>query len=209
MQLLTHEALHAVCPKTSVGRLALFIEPINQAFEERDISTSMRQAMFLAQYAHETDGFTKLEENLHYRDADRVRAMFKRHLIDVTDEDVAGYLESPEIFASRIYADRNGNGPEASGDGWRYRGRGLPHLTFRGNYERFAQACGTDVVEQPDLVAQPDLGAQAGGWFWQHEKCNDFADRGDFEGLTKRINGGLNGFAYRTAYLAAARKALG
>lgn len=185
-----------------------FVEPINQAFDDYGIAAGDEQAMFLAQYAHETEGFARLEENLRYTTVDALLAATRPRWDPLDRDDAWGYLNQPERLANRIYAGRHGNGDEASGDGYRFRGRGLPHLTFRGNYQRFADASGIDAVANPDLVAQPDVGTIAGAWFWKAERCGELASRGDFEALTQRINGGMNGFAYRTAYLVRARQAI-
>jgi putative chitinase len=205
---ITLEQLRAICPRTGVPVLARFVDPLNTAFERWDVSTPQRRADFLAQYAHETDGFQKLDERLHYTDAERVRAMFGRHFKEISDDDVRGFMESPEMFASRIYAERMGNGPEATGDGYRYRGRGLCHLTGKGNYALCGEAIALDLVDNPDLLLAPGPACLAGGWYWKHCGANALADRGDFRALTRAINGGEFGLASREQYLARAGKAL-
>jgi putative chitinase len=91
-----------------------------------------------------------------------------------------------------------GNGPIESGDGWKFRGRGLKQLTGRDNYTRCGKAIALDLAEQPDLLLDPGPAARSAGWFWQTNKCSDFIDRDDFKGLTIRINGGTIGLEDRT-----------
>jgi putative chitinase len=103
------------------------------------------------------------------------------------------------MIANVVYSNRMGNGSIESGDGWKYRGRGLKQLTGKDNYTRCGNALNTDFVSEPDLLLEPQYAALSAGWFWTANKCSDFADIGDVEGLTKRINGGLIGLADRKA----------
>jgi putative chitinase len=192
---LTVEDLRRICPKTPAGVLPKFVEPLREVFEERRISAVPRAAAFLAQYAHETQGFTRLEENLRYTTTEALLAATKPRWDPLDADDAWGYLNQPDRLANRVYANRVGNGPEASGDGWKYRGRGLPHLTFRGNYERCGDGLGLPLVDQPDLLLQPLEAARAGGWYWDSEQLNELADRNDLKGIRKRVNGGYNGLA--------------
>jgi putative chitinase len=109
------------------------------------------------------------------------------------------YHRNPEKIANKVYADRMGNGDEASGDGFKYRGRGLIQLTGKDNYRACGDALGVDLVENPDLVSSPQYAALSAGWFWDKNKLNQFADANDMTTLTKRINGGTHGLDDRVA----------
>lgn len=178
--------------------------PLTRAMARFDISSPARQAAFLAQVAHESQRLSRVEENLNYR-ADRLQQMFPRYF----DQKLAAdYARQPQRIASRIYAGRHGNGFEAGGDGWRYRGRGLIQITFRANYRECGLALGVDLEAEPDRLLEPDLAALSAGWFWQKNDLNSLADAGDFRRITVRINGALNGQEDRLALYAMAKAAL-
>jgi putative chitinase len=109
------------------------------------------------------------------------------------------YHRNPEKIANKVYADRMGNGNEASGEGFKYRGRGLIQLTGKDNYRACGEALGVDLLDNPDLVSSPQYAALSAGWFWDKNKLNQFADANDMTGLTKRINGGTHGLDDRVA----------
>jgi putative chitinase len=173
-----------------------WIDAINETFDRFDISTPERQACFLGQCAHESGGFTALKENLNYSAEGLTKVWPKRFpSLDVTQP----YHRNPEKIANKVYADRMGNGNEASGDGFKYRGRGLIQLTGKDNYRACGEALGVDLVENPDLVSSPQYAALSAGWFWDKNKLNQFADANDMTTLTKRINGGTHGLDDRVA----------
>jgi putative chitinase len=116
---------------------------------------------------------------------------------------VAEYARNPQKIANKAYCDRMGNGPEDSGDGWKYRGKGLIQLTGKDNYTRFSDATGVDAVENPELLAEPEMAALSAGWFWSTNGLNALADAKDVPGMTRRINGGLHGLDDRQAKYAA------
>lgn len=157
-----------------------------------NITTPLRLSHFLAQCAHESGGFRAVVENLNYS-ADRLRQIFPRHFPGNLS---ASYAGNPERIASRVYASRMGNGPEASGDGWRFRGRGYIQLTGRENYSRFSRFIGEDVVQNPDLVSTKYPLASA-AFFFNSNGLWTICDRGDtsaiVEALTRRVNGGTHG----------------
>jgi putative chitinase len=105
----------------------------------------------------------------------------------------------PELIANLVYSSRMGNGPAESGDGWLFRGRGLKQLTGRDNVTRCGAALGVDFASNPDLLLEPLYAARSAGWFWKTNNLSKFADVGDMEGMTKKINGGLIGIADRKA----------
>ena len=163
-----------------------FLEPLTETFERFDISTPARRAAFLAQAIHESAGFTKLEEDMFYRRPERIMAMWPRRFSGFGE--ASKFLRNPKALANRVYAGRYGNGDEASGDGWRYRGRGLFQLTFRGNYLEAEKAIGRPYVEQPELVALPRDAALTAGHYWSVRQMNALADSAQIDEITKRIN---------------------
>jgi len=182
--------------KMKPAKAGEWIDAINETFEKFDISTPERQACFLGQCAHESGGFTALSENLNYSAASLCRVWPKR-FPTITDGQICE--RNPEKIANRVYASRMGNGDEESGEGYAYRGRGLIQLTGKSNYEACGKALDVDLIENPDLVATPQYAALSAGWFWNKNKLNAYADKGDMEGLTKKINGGTHGIEDRVA----------
>jgi putative chitinase len=169
---------------------------LNMTMLKRDINTPVRQAMFLSQLAHESGNFKFVVENLNYS-ADALRRVFGKYF--PTEALANEYARQPERIANRVYADRMGNGPESSGDGWKYRGRGLIQLTGKNNYASFSMQADNNALVEPDLVAQPELAVDSAGWFWTTNRLNQLADTGDVKAVTRRINGGFNGLADREA----------
>ena len=177
-----------------------------RAMDFYKISTPLQQAAFLAQCAHESREFTATEENLNYS-ADRLLKVFPKYFKSL--EQATLYARNPRAIASYVYANRMGNGAESSGDGFRYRGRGYIQLTGHDNYMQYAAASATDALNNPSLVSDPDGAALSAGWFWSKNGLNQLADKEDMIGITKRINGGLNGLQERMAYYHVARTELG
>lgn len=166
----------------------VFVEPLAAACALHDISTPARVAAFIAQASHESAGFTRLEENLYYTRPDRILLVFSR-LRPRGWSGVASLCRNPRTLANAAYAGVNGNGPESSGDGWRYRGRGLFQLTGRANYAAAEAGCGRPYVDQPDLVAEPSDAAFSAAWYWSSNGCNELADTGSIDQITRAING--------------------
>lgn len=171
------------------------------------IDTPLRQAHFLAQMAHESQGFTKFVENLNYS-ALRLVQIFPKYFPNA--KIAAQYVGKPQAIANRVYGNRYGNGPETSGDGFKYRGRGFTHLTFKANYaEASENVFGDDrLVHDPDLASLLPTAANIAGWYWKSRKCNAYADRDDLAGVTKAINGGVNGLELRKHWLDQFKKEL-
>jgi putative chitinase len=181
-------------------------EPLKETFEKYGIDTSKRQAAFIGQCMHESGGFKLLEENLNYS----ARALMVTWPSRFPSEEVANqYARNPEKIANKVYGGRMGNGPEETGDGWKYRGRGIKQLTGKENYERCGSGLGVDLVSNPDLLLDPKYAALSAGWFWNKHNLNDLADKGDIETMTKRINGGLLGLDARKAAIKKAESVLG
>ena len=164
-----------------------FAEPLAQACGHFGIDTPVRQAAFVAQCAHESAGFTHLEESLFYTTPERIRVMWPGRVPSLFE--AAKLTRSPEALANRVYSNRNGNGDESSGDGWRYRGRGLIQLTGRANYLAAEAAIGEPYKAQPDLVAEPRHAAMTAAWYFAAAGCLPLADASDTEAITRKING--------------------
>jgi len=176
----------------------VWVDALNETFQRFDISTPVRQASFIGQCGHECANFKVLEENLNYR-AETLMKLWKSRFptIEIANE----YARNPKKIANKVYSSRMGNRDEASGDGYRFRGRGCIQLTGHANYFHAGQACGEDFVMQPDLVATPKYAAMTAGWFWNTHKLNQFADRQDFTLMTKKINGGTIGLDDRIKHI--------
>lgn len=167
---------------------------LEQCLPDYDINTPQRVAAFIAQCAHESGGFRSLKENLNYK-AESLMKVWPRYF--PTLEIAKQYAHNQEKIANRAYANRMGNGDEASGDGWRFCGRGLIQLTGRTNYQAFADSIETDVNDIPEYLATFEGAVQSACWFWENNNLNQWADKGDVLNLTKRINGGTLGLAER------------
>lgn len=176
-----------------------YINDLEEALPKYGIAESRRRlAHFFAQVLHESGCLRFDMENLNYS-ANALRAVFGKYF--KTDQDAEEYARKPELIANRVYCNRMGNGNEASGDGWKYRGRGLIQLTGKDNYKSFAEWVGDDrVIDDPDLVAT-EYAVHSAVFFWDKNKLNDIADKDDVERLTRRINGGVNGLAHRKELL--------
>ena len=167
---------------------------LSQLLPDYDINSPQRIAAFIAQCSHESGGFTALKENLNYR-AVTLRKIFPKYF--PTDELANAFAGKPEMIANRVYASRMGNGDEASGDGFRYCGRGLIQLTGKNNYQAFADSLEMNVEDVPDYLSTFEGAAQSACWFWESNNLNQWADKGDILTLTKRINGGTIGLEDR------------
>lgn len=176
----------------------VWVDALNETFQRFSILTPIQQASFIGQCGHECGNFRILEENLNYR-AETLMKLWKSRFptIEIANE----YAKNPKKIANKVYASRMGNRDEASGDGYRFRGRGCIQLTGHANYFHAGQACGEDFVMQPDLVATPRYAAMTAGWFWDTHKLNQYADRQDFLMMTKKINGGTIGLDDRIKHI--------
>lgn len=197
------------CCKSDMA--AQWADVLNKTCQKFGIDTPKRVAGFLAQTAHESGGYRRLTENLNYSAEGLANIWPMRFALRNPDgkwlkdergrhrpNEVAQQLHrNPEMIANNVYANRMGNSDSASGDGWKYRGRGIIQLTGMNNYASFAMHCDNEALIHPELVGQTVLGAEAGGWFWRINELNKFADNMDIHGMTRRINGGLNGIEHR------------
>jgi putative chitinase len=195
MVTLTVEHLQACLPKAKVANLEKFVEGFNETFEHFDINTPERMAMFIAQTAHESGNFATTEENLNYS-AKGLNGIFKKYFPTV--ESAASYERKPQMIANRVYGGRMGNGNEASGEGYKFRGRGIIQLTGKDNYTNCGKALQMDLIADPDQVAKNPVAVLSAGWFWDTRKLNTWADKCDVLTVTKKINGGTIGLEDRT-----------
>lgn len=192
---LTKEQLKQLLPKNPY--IDYWYHALSQLLPDYEINTPQRIAAFMAQCAHESGEFTALKENLNYKPA-TLRKLFGKYF--PTDELANEYCAKPnkqEAIASRIYANRMGNGDEASGDGYKYCGRGLIQLTGKSNYVAFADSLQITPEEASEYLATFEGAAQSACWFWETNNLNKWADVGDILTLTKKINGGTIGLEDR------------
>ena len=172
--------------------------PLEEAFFRYEISTPARQAAFIGQCAHESGNFTKLEENMNYSAEGLMKTWPSRF---PTLEAAQPYHRNPEKIANKVYAGRMGNGPEETGEGWLYHGRGLIQLTGKDNYTQVSDALLQDFIYSPDLILAPRWAALTAGWYWNKRNLNKEADAKDYTGMTKKINGGTIGLEDRVAHI--------
>lgn len=176
---------------------AKVIQQIPDTADKFNINTPLRLAHFLAQCGHESAGFKAVSENLNYSKA-ALQSIFRKYFPD--ESSAAQYERKPEMIANKVYANRMSNGDEASGDGFKFRGRGYIQLTGRANYTAFGQAINEDIPNNPDKVSEkyPLLSA---AWFWSSNGLNELADKGASDAevttITKRVNGGTIGLEDR------------
>ena len=205
--MVTADQLRTIMPTATPAIIARYCEPLNTMMPLAGIDTPLRVAHFLAQCGEETGDMRVVEEGLNYSAA-RLMEVWPK-LYDAAT--AARYAHNPQMIANRSYGNRYGNGPEASGDGWKYRGRGFIQLTFKGNYLDYAKARNCmEIVANPDLIlTDPDRTVDTACHYWQVRGCNRFADADDIIGVTRMVNGGLLNLPARQTHLAAAKKALG
>ena len=199
---LTEARLRALMPLCLAP--ADWVGPLTSAMTRFEINTPARIAAFLAQAAHESNQLRWLVERLDYSPK-RLMAIWPRRF--PTLEQAETYAHSPERLANFVYANRLGNGDAASGDGWRYRGRGIFQITGRGNYRRVGEALGLPLEAEPQLLEQPEHAALSAAQFWHARGLNELADdRGDdndltdFERICLLVSGGRIGLTARKAY---------
>jgi len=208
---ITSVQLAAFLPK--LADVDVWTPALNDAMERFEINTPQRAAAFLAQAAHESTEFGRLVENLNYSAAGLV-STFKRFF--PTLESAQPYARQPEKIANYVYAKRLGNGDTATGDGWRYRGRGILQITGRGTYRSTGVVLALPLEDEPERLESPVAAALAAAQFWHANGLNHLADdqnedndEEDFVSITRKINGGTAGLTSRQQYWARAKAALG
>ena len=165
-------------------------------FEKYGLTTKLRIAHFMAQIEHES-GLKPISENLNYSASGLIR-VFRKYFSDV---EAINFANQPQKIANRVYANRMGNGNEASGEGWKYRGRGFIQITGKINYFQLANDTDLDCLKNPDLLLQEANAMISALWFWNKAGLNKLADKNDIKGITRKINGGYNGLEHRTELL--------
>ena len=178
---------------------------LNKFLPNYEINSIERISSFMAQCSHESGSFKSLSENLNYG-WQGLRKTFPKYF--PTDELAKSYERKPEKIANRVYANRMGNGNEESGDGWKYRGRGLIQLTGKNNYTSFANSIQFSLEKVIEYLGTFDGAVHSACWFWQKNNLNSFADIEDIKGMTKIINGGYNGLEDRIKHYEHAKSVL-
>jgi putative chitinase len=204
---ITKEQLQQIIPRNPY--IDQWVSALNQLLPDYGIDTPQRVAAFLAQCAHESGNFVFLKENLNYRAAS-LRKIFPKYFPDdAIANQYASLPNKAEAIANRIYANRMGNGPEESGDGYRYCGRGLIQLTGRNNYEAFADSIESTPEEVSAYLETFEGAVQSACWFWETNNLNQFADTDDIKTMTRRINGGFIGLEDRIKHYEHAKHVFG
>ncbi len=203
--MLTLSEIRAIMPRTGASA-ALYVEPLNDAMDAFDIDNPDRQAAFVATIAVESRELTRVSENLMYSHAARIADVWPARFTVASAEP---YVGQPERLANVVYANRMGNGPVESGDGWRFRGAGLMQVTGRNNHQACAAHFSMPVDQVSGWMQTPVGAAKSAGFFWWRNACNVLADQQQFTVLTRKINGGQIGMTERLQFLARARMVLG
>ena len=204
--MITEEQLRACVPEASTQAIEDYTHAIAAAMEEFEINTVARAAGFIAQCAHESGNFKYVKENLNYS-AQGLTKTFPKYF---NASNAEAYGRKPEAIANRVYANRMGNGDEKSGDGWKFRGRGILQLTGKSNYQACSKYLFEDntLLDNPDILLDPYYATHSACWFWNTNKLNQYADNGDFVTMTKKINGGTIGLDDRIKHYNHALKVL-
>ena len=205
--MLTELQLREILPLLPAPKAQQYLPHLNEALQAFEIGTLLRAAAFIAQTAHESAQYNRLLESLIYSKAAGLMATWPKRF--PTEASALPYVRNEEKLANFVYADRMGNGDAASGEGFRYRGRGIIQLTGKDNYRAAGLALGLDLIGQPELAQAPEVAFRVAGLYWKSNKLNELADRPDFKAITQRINGGQTGAADREKYYATAQQVLG
>ena len=204
--LLTLDQLYKINNNLNKKECEYYLNALNKVLPEYEINSPLRIAHFLAQILHESGHLKYKSENLNYS-AQSLLKVFPKYFKDIIDAN--NYARQPVKIANRVYANRMGNGNEASGEGWKFRGRGLLQLTGKSNYIECGKFCKLDLIQFPDsILGDPELNIKVACWYWSSRGLNQHADRNDITTITKKINGGLNGIEDRTKILSKAREIL-
>ena len=197
---ITFEQLNEFFEDTGEDIIQKYVEPLNDVMSFYEINNKQRISMFLAQVGHESGGLRTIKENLNYS-ADRLKVIFPKYFRGV---DTTQFAKNPAKIANRVYANRMGNGDEASGDGYRYCGRGLIQLTGKSNYQAFAADMSWPLEEATEWLSTEEGAEWSAGWFWDSRELNQWADKNDILTVTKKINGGTIGLEDRKSHYEAA-----
>jgi putative chitinase len=196
------DQLQKIFPRTKSEIINRFIAPLNTTIDRYDIATPIRQSAFIAQVGHESGGFNYTKENLNYG-ADGLRKIFPRYFPGNLAE---SYARNPAKIANRVYANRMGNRDEDSGDGYKFRGRGLIQITGYDNYITLSESLELDIDSTISYLESDEGAIMSAGWFWDKRNLNPLADVENIELITRKINGGLNGLDDRKRIYLLAKK---
>jgi len=193
--MITITQLEQMFPQAKQANLALYLDALNSTMDANSINTKNRIAGFLAQCCHESGNFSAVVENLNYS-SDALHTLYPKYFpsVEVADQ----YSRQPQKIANHMYANRMGNGDEASGEGWKFRGRGIIQITGKTNYTLCGTSLQLDLVTNPTLLETPLDATRSAGWYWTLHNINAAADADDIVHMTKIINGGTNGLDNRT-----------
>ncbi len=187
------QQLHSIDRDACLGDISKYLDFINKAMVTYEVNTRSRVCMYLAHLLHETQHLSRMKENVNYS-AKRLMEVFPKYF----DKNLSvAYANNRVAIASRVYASRMGNGPEASQDGFKYIGRGGFHVTGKDMYQAVSKELSLDLITRPELLEQPEPAMMSAGYVWRLKKMNAFADAGDIKRSTKALNGGFNGLKER------------
>lgn len=178
----------AEAAQVPLARAEEWIDYIDAAMEHYSIRTPMQQAAFIAQTCHESQSYQRWVENLNYSTGERIRSVWPYRFVSLSD--AKQFVRRPEALANRVYASRIGNGDEFSGDGWRYRGRGLIQLTGKDNYREAQKGMKIPLLAEPELLEQHEYAAASAAWWWHDRNLNFWADQDDIDSISGIINRG-------------------
>lgn len=189
----------------------LWVDALNAAMQRFSINTPKRQAAFLSQIGYESEHLSNMEEDFDYSSAALVTQWPLHFTVDLANKygRTSQHKANWEMIANIAYANRFGNGNIASGDGWRYRGRGPTQTTFLDNYKVVETACGIKCVENPDILLQPIEGSLSSAYYWFSHGCNELADVDNYAEITDRIHGSTDTLKQRSVLWDSAKIAFG
>ena len=190
----TADQVRQLIPR-AIGGSDSWFESLEEALPQYGITTVNRVAAFIAQCAHESGGFSTLEENLKYKAVTLTKLWPQRFPAGIAEQ----YAGNSQKIANKAYGGRMGNGTEETGEGYKFRGRGLLQLTGKDNYKACSQVLFQDstLIEDPDMLLDPYYATHSACWFWHKNKLNELADAQDIKTMTKKINGGFIGLEDR------------
>ena len=193
MTMITLDQLSKIFPLTKKTTLALYVEPLNKTFTKFGLDTPLAIRSFLAQVGHESGGFNAIKENLNYSESGLLK-IFGKYFNPTTAK---AYARNPEKIANKVYANRMANGNEASGDGWKFLGRGVLQITGKENYINLAKYLGKTLDETVEYLETPEGAVISAGWFFLKNNIIELAKLGSVTKVTKIVNGGTHGLAER------------
>jgi putative chitinase len=203
--MITEEIIKRVFPHAKKEIVNALIENEDELSKQYEIDSPLKWSHFLAQTGHESGGFTTVEENLNYR-SETLAAVFPKYFKDVDPDD---YAHQPAKIANHVYANRMGNGDEESGEGYKFRGRGLIQLTGKSNYSAMAHDLGVDLDDLVNHLATADGAVESAAWFWHKNGINKLAEEDNVLAVTKKVNGGTIGLQERTNHTEKLKEILG